>query len=232
MPFSATAFLKPPLSLMTPQFVFGPNTKITTASSARALFLSPWTSLTKAPAASEAAMELQQKLRKLCSDSSIADRGDRIEELAKELNILNPTRRPALSPSLAGRWKLLYSNISGPSGGRVGPFLADVYQEIRPRDKRIVNILELGPKWARRGALEADVEVLDANTWALRFDFVRGLFAGKNVQYKKFDQATERRIWEMTYLDERFRVLYGRQESMPADEAYIFLMQRDISTSN
>ena len=83
MPFSATAFLKPPLSLMTPQFVFGPNTKITTASSARALFLSPWTSLTKAPAASEAAMELQQKLRKLCSDSSIADRGDRIEELAK-----------------------------------------------------------------------------------------------------------------------------------------------------
>ena len=61
---------------------------------------------------------------------------------------------------------------------------------------------------------------------------VRGLFAGKNVQYKKFDQATERRIWEMTYLDERFRVLYGRQESMPADEAYIFLMQRDISTSN
>ena len=32
--------------------------------------------------------------------------------------------------------KLLYSNIPGPSGGRVGPFLADVYQEIRPRDKR------------------------------------------------------------------------------------------------
>lgn len=51
-------------------------------------------------------------------------------------------------------------------------------------------------------------------------------FAGVQVQEKKFDQV-ERRIWSMTYLDEGFRVLYGRQESMPAEEGFIFVLERD-----
>lgn len=46
------------------------------------------------------------------------------------------------------------------------------------------------------------------------------------MQYKKFDASTERRIWSMTYLDEGFRVLYGRQESTSVDKAYIFIMER------
>lgn len=51
-------------------------------------------------------------------------------------------------------------------------------------------------------------------------------FAGVQVQEKIFDKA-ERRIWNMTYLDEGFRVLYGRQESMPVGEGFIFVMERD-----
>lgn len=60
---------------------------------------------------------------------------------------------------------------------------------------------------------------------------VRGTFAGAQVQYKKFDESTERRIWRMTYLDEGFRVLYGRQESTSEHEAYIFIMERSDTIS-
>ena len=50
--------------------------------------------------------------------------------------------------------------------------------------------------------------------------------AGVQVQEKIFDNF-ERRIWSMTYLDEGFRVLYGRQESMAAEEGFVFVMERD-----
>ncbi|CAN0165122.1 unnamed protein product, partial [Scytosiphon promiscuus] len=79
-----------------------------------------------------------------------------------------------------------------------------------------------------QGALEADVEVLDGKNWAIVFDVVYNTFAGVQVQEKKFDRAvTERRIWNMTYLDDEFRVLYGRQESMREEEGFIFVMERD-----
>lgn len=52
--------------------------------------------------------------------------------------------------------------------------------------------------------------------------------AGIQVQEKKFDRAvTERRIWNMTYLDDGFRILYGRQESKPPEKGFIFVMERD-----
>ncbi|CAM9432560.1 unnamed protein product [Ectocarpus sp. 12 AP-2014] len=171
---------------------------------------------------------LQDELRRLCATKSEPGREARIEEVAKELNALNPTKDPARSPLLAGRWRMLYSTVPGPSSGRLGPFVGDVFQDIRPDEKRIINILELGPSWALRGALEADVEVLDGNNWAISFDLVYNNFAGVKVQEKKFDPAvTERRIWSMTYLDDGFRILYGRQEAMSAEEGFIFVMERD-----
>ncbi|CAB1103195.1 unnamed protein product [Ectocarpus sp. CCAP 1310/34] len=176
----------------------------------------------------EVASVLQDELRRLCATKSEPGREARIEEVAKELNALNPTKDPARSPLLAGRWRMLYSTVPGPSSGRLGPFVGDVFQDIRPDEKRIINILELGPSWALRGALEADVEVLDGNNWAISFDVVYNNFAGVKVQEKKFDPVvTERRIWSMTYLDDGFRILYGRQEAKSAEEGFIFVMERD-----
>ncbi|CAN0104171.1 unnamed protein product [Pylaiella littoralis] len=180
-----------------------------------------------APRVSLAALGLQEQLRKLCADKSEPDREIRIEEVAKELNSLNPTKKPAFSPLLAGRWRMLYSTVPGPSSGRLGPFTGDVFQDLRPNDKRIINILELGPSWALRGALEADVEVLDGNEWAIVFDKVYQKLAGVKVQEKKFDPGFERRIWNMTYLDEGFRVMYGRSEDMAVEGAFIFILERD-----
>lgn len=58
---------------------------------------------------------------------------------------------------------------------------------------------------------------------------VYNTFAGVQVQEKKFDrEANERRIWNMTYLDEGFRVLYGRMEGMSEEEGFIFIMDRDV----
>lgn len=58
-------------------------------------------------------------------------------------------------------------------------------------------------------------------------DQVYNYFAGIKVQEKKFDARTERRIWEMTYLDQDFRVLYGRREDMPSADGYIFILERE-----
>jgi hypothetical protein len=60
---------------------------------------------------------------------------------------------------ITGRWRMLYSTVPGPSSGRLGPFVGKVFQDIRPTEKRIINQLELGPSWAIRGGLEADVQV-------------------------------------------------------------------------
>ncbi|CAM9649833.1 unnamed protein product [Ectocarpus sp. 8 AP-2014] len=98
----------------------------------------------------EVASGLQDELRRLCATKSEPGREARIEEVAKELNALNPTKDPARSPLLAGRWRMLYSTVPGPSSGRLGPFVGDVFQDIRPDEKRIINILELGPSWALR----------------------------------------------------------------------------------
>ncbi|CAN0378828.1 unnamed protein product, partial [Laminaria digitata] len=43
---------------------------------------------------------------------------------------------------------MLYSTVPGPSSGRLGPFVGNVFQEISPAEGKIVNILELGPSWA------------------------------------------------------------------------------------
>lgn len=57
-------------------------------------------------------------------------------------------------------------------------------------------------------------------------------FAGFRVQESKFDSAvTERRIWEMTYLDQDFRILYGRQESSASSEGFIFVMERETDNT-
>lgn len=77
---------------------------------------------------------------------------------------------------------MLFSTVPGPSSGRVGPFVGDVFQDIKPAEGRIANILRLG---LLRGALEADVTVLDDSKWAIQFDVVYNKVAGFTVANKK-----------------------------------------------
>lgn len=61
-------------------------------------------------------------------------------------------------------------------------------------------------------------------SWTIQ---VYNYLAGVKIQEKKFDVGTERRIWEMTYLDRDFRVLYGRKEDMASEEGFIFILERE-----
>jgi len=173
---------------------------------------------------------LKEQLRALCKKTNNgvdapAEQVKQIENVAEELNQLNPTKNPAKSRLLQGKWRLLYSNVPGPSSGKLGPFMADVYQQIDIDARRIYNILELGPDWALRGALEADSEILNNNTWRITFDFVYNKLAGNEIQRKTFENV-EKRLWKMTYLDDNFRVLYGSQESKKDENQFIFVMER------
>uniref|UniRef100_A0A7S2XYV4 Plastid lipid-associated protein/fibrillin conserved domain-containing protein n=1 Tax=Fibrocapsa japonica TaxID=94617 RepID=A0A7S2XYV4_9STRA len=150
-----------------------------------------------------------------------------INSIAQELNKLNKIKTPAKSKILRGKWRLLYSDVPGPSSGKIGPVQADVFQDLDLENMRVKNILELGPDWALRGALEADAKILDNQTWQISFDYVYNNFLGTEVQRKQFDPNMENRIWNMTYLDSNFRILYGNREgAADSEEGFIFVMER------
>jgi len=69
-----------------------------------------------------------------------------IDATCRELERLNPTSQPANSPLMAGFWRMLYTDFTpaAPSSGKLGPFVGDVYQDLRPSEGLGKNILSIG----------------------------------------------------------------------------------------
>lgn len=58
---------------------------------------------------------------------------ERVEELAQELEKLNPTRKPLASPLVNGKWELIYTTSDSILGTKKPPFLrpqGSIYQLI------------------------------------------------------------------------------------------------------
>jgi hypothetical protein len=65
-----------------------------------------------------------------------------------------------------GFWRLLYSdfNEKGSSGGKLGPFVADVFQDLDSKSGKIKNLLKLRFPPIQGGLLAKQI-VKDPNTW-------------------------------------------------------------------
>eukprot|EP00808_Paulinella_micropora_P017424 g1031.t1 len=125
--------------------------------------------------------------------------------LIKALERENPELEPGFSVLQRGMWKMLYSDVSGPSSGQLGPFKGEVFQQLIPvltpgsKAGEIRNILKVRlPPFA--GCLTANQTVLDTCTWRIEFYNVVNAIFGKRFMNKYFPPNTVR-LWRYTYLD-------------------------------
>eukprot|EP01031_Cornospumella_fuschlensis_P036228 gene36228-43945_t len=152
----------------------------------------------------------------------------KLDLACRDLEALNPTKDPANSDKMTGFWRLLYSDFAekGSSGGKLGPFVADVFQDLDLNRGFIVNSLKLGfPPIS--GGLKAKKTVKDGNTWQIEFEKAANDIFGLRFQSKKFPPGEFIRLWKITYLDDDFRIMRARRPETREEDAYIFILKRD-----
>lgn len=152
-----------------------------------------------------------------------------IRSIAESLETINnPTPRPALSELPGGMWKCLYTNAPGPSGGKLGPFVGRVYQDVNMASKQYANILKVGKKGTEpwlTARLVATWEVKDEDTWEVLFKHLELRVFGRAVLHREFKNV--RRLWRMTYLDDQLRIMRAKRPGKADDQAFLFVLQRD-----
>lgn len=169
-----------------------------------------------------------------------------IESVCCELEALTPISKPTQDPNvLTGFWKMRWTNFFpvAPSSGRLGPFVGDVFQDIDligNRHGKAKNILRIAPFPPVVGALIATPSIVDDTTAAITFERVSNQFAGVLPLGPKiqFEAGKEVRLWEHTYVDQDYRILFARRRD-PVEEdddnaesvgnnprGFIFVMKR------
>jgi hypothetical protein len=180
---------------------------------------------------------------------SIKDNCDRLESI-------NPNPKPCNDAVLLnGFWYMLYTDYSppGPSSGKLGPFVGNVYQDLHldgrdPGNNIAHNIFRLQssllPMLSLMGDLTAIPQRYDDTTVAITFDKVGTkvcgiLPLGPNIRFPK---GQEVRLWNHVYVDDTYRILYAKNaaaapakqtendvESAPTtndDRGFLYIMKR------
>ena len=202
-----------------------------------------------APKSSPKSLLLKTQLKRAISfvqpngvDCTIEQR-DGISSIVYDLEKKNPTSRPAMNDKkMAGYWRLLYTDFKpdAPSNGKLGPFIGKVYQYLDPSNAQIKNILDihfLGNTLRILGALVAKQETSKPNEWRITFDYITNsitLFGALKVltirkEFLSDIGQQEIRKWEITYLDDDFRVMRAKNDKDSGNdkEAFIFILERE-----
>ena len=130
---------------------------------------------------------------------------------------------------MGGFWKMSYTDFApaAPSSGKLGPFVGDVFQDLRPEEGRGFNILRVGFP-PIKGALVAKARVKSKDAWEIEFDRVGNTLGGVVPFGPKitFEPGAQIRIWEILYLSEERRILKAYRPGAPEDEKFLFVFQR------
>jgi len=153
-----------------------------------------------------------------------------IEGKLNALVALNPTENPA--DKLVGEWeaffdgsfKSIYTNTTGASNGKVGPFVGDVWQQfVTSRDENtgvVTNNLKLGPL---RGQLTARAERRSGTKMDVLFEQIVFKLFGIPISTKEFGPNSKegkkepKGSWDIKYMDRDLRILItnaGNVESL------------------
>jgi hypothetical protein len=150
-----------------------------------------------------------------------------INELVQLLEAINPTRNPSGSDLMEGFWRMVYTDFDppGPSAGKLGPFIGDVFQKLEPKKGLIRNILRVElPFFRISGGLVARQSIQDSQTWRIEFLYVENSVLSFKTK-KEFPPKEQIRLWKITYLDDDLRILRaGREDS---EESFLFICTRD-----
>lgn len=71
-----------------------------------------------------------------------------------------------LADFLSGMWNLVYTTTKGASGGKLGPFVGSVQQEVDVAGGIYINYVGVGPL---TGKLDATWEVLNKKQWKVKW---------------------------------------------------------------
>ncbi|KAG0555364.1 hypothetical protein KC19_12G164400 [Ceratodon purpureus] len=141
----------------------------------------------------------------------------RVDEIARELEALNPTKEPLKSPFLNGKWELLYTTSSSilkkerpkllrPNGA--------IYQAINTDTLRAQNL----QTWPFFNQVTANLDPVNSKKVIVNFDFFK---IGGLISVKAPGRA--RGELEITYLDDELRVSRG-------DRGNLFVLIMDDPT--
>lgn len=73
--------------------------------------------------------------------------------------------------------------------------------------------------------LTATWQIVSDATWKVKFDGIAVSILGQKLFTQKFNEVY--RIWDMPYLDNDLRIMKGRRPECDADDAFIFVMERE-----
>lgn len=170
---------------------------------------------------------LKKSLKELCKDTQNGNKCSEdnrilIEDNARQLANLNPTKKIATSNEMNGAWDLLYTTNGGSSSGKLGPFVGTVIQDINMSSESYDNIVALG-KGLVEGSLTATWNTIDSNTWEVVFQNLVFKALGLKIIEK---ELKAKGIWKMTYLDEDLRILYAKGGKNTKQEN-IYILSKD-----
>ncbi|KAK8950755.1 hypothetical protein KSP39_PZI003388 [Platanthera zijinensis] len=132
------------------------------------------------------------------SESSFEDQ-ERVDEIARELEAVNPTKEPLKSNYLNGKWELLYTtsrSILQPQRPKILRPFGKIYQAINTDSLRAQNM----ETWPYFNQVTADLVPLNSRRVAVRFDRFK---IGGLIPIKAPERASGE--LEITYLDEEIR---------------------------
>mmetsp|Transcript_19688 Transcript_19688/g.63287 ORF Transcript_19688/g.63287 Transcript_19688/m.63287 type:complete len:199 (+) Transcript_19688:1071-1667(+) len=180
-------------------------------------WMSSWT--TALSATTTRNTQLKREILELSRETANGLRAEpwRVSAIAEKASLLSsPVPSMATSELVSGRWRLAFTTTTGPSAGKLGPFVGDVYQAIDARSASYVNELKF-PFFDAK--LTARFQIRGENEWQVIFDTLTFfLFSTIPVATKQVDG---RGVWRMTYVDDDFRVLFAKGDTRTEENIYI-----------
>jgi len=188
----------------------------------------------KGPSASELLEQLEARIQEAPKNG--IDTPKELEEdivaICESLEKLNPTKSPVQKTDMMnGFWKLRWTNLanSGPSNGKLGPILGDVYQDIDLTNGAAQNIFrsEFPPLvGVLKGSL-APADTNSATTLAITFISVGTKLANflPLGPQQTFDTVQIRK-WEHVYLDDDYRIFFAKNPDTTASRGYVYVTKR------
>ena len=178
------------------------------------------------------AEELKATIRRLSGRANGTDcspeQRDGVAAALAELAPLSPSRRPAREDLRGSVWRLVYTDSSGNSSGKLGPLVGAVRQEFAADGRSYANVVALGLLEVR---LEAEYEAETDSVLDVRFVSINLVLAlgGASLVLATKPFADDPRPggkWDMLYSDGATRAL-----RITPGTGNVFVLDRVTTTS-
>ena len=112
------------------------------------------------------------------------------------LSAANPSAAPARDDLKGSVWRLVFTDSTGNSSGKIGPFAGVVTQEFDADGVSYANVVTLGPLVIR---LDASYSATSSTTLRVQFEAISVAIGSVRVLRKPFEDPKPRGTWDMLF---------------------------------